>query len=1727
MKKRRPVPKSATPLVDLLITSVEGKVTQEGRGRVYAALCELAAGLEHSFELNEPIPDEALWKWRDGAAKELTLREFDAVWESIGTYQRDSLHMADSWDEFLTRPSSAAAWRWAEFWTSPTENRNTLAKVYALTLKTWLRHGTGEGRGEKLSERLELARLCLSKKGGPLESYEGASKFICCLLRQKSLGDWERKLILEVLPLATELGRAAAASTGFGEAALPATLEAFVAKVLTERVAGGPPSNWVAWGATPLQTGTSPLKALNATRNQRVLNGRPLEAGLLEAGEYFAGVEGSPADVEGWKNLRAQANAQASAAPGEKKLPELVQELVNETADADRFYGLLEEAARRAGLYASPGKEREDALTILLQNPQAPLEAHVFGVLLKALGDGYPKDILNLGVEARFELVKTIELVATRMAWQGEATQDLLHLLSKPCSKGLTEKERRHLEAFKTGLERGVSGWATPALFKLSGQPNLLQALCDSLAVRTGGSLHLDAAQALMGPEEFPRLEWFKEALAVAREEEFSPLVLALRVLGAGGCELSNVQRIRRTVRELKGAVSPETFGAILPFLARLGAGRPEEGAVQQAVYEVGLGEAGVEAAASAADPSAEVLENYPSRKKEREWEKFLEAPTVEEALRWADRWGKGAGVGGEAYEAILRAWTRNPPSAVKGGARELRALLADADQKLSHPGLGAVYEGLVSLTCGLLAREQGSVERDLLVRYTNLADIYGGKLGPGAGHVTVPQLRAFVHTARAKTQIDGGPPPGWVKLVAAAYATPGIAPLNQLKSALLIQLKYLPGEASPELLEAGRYVAVATGGYPGAWGVLGEALQARGYAKTELRLWPEKNADGSFDRDLFDEYLAWLEGYAPEVYAARAPALLKNYGYDPELHALTLAVKRGRGEERAAKAQAAAERARQLVEVVGGPTALLDAARNLSEDTSVEERMLAYLLGEASRPTSGKEGKEILELAVFGKTGPYATVSRAAARGLSGLARQLAGIGRSAPAEDEGDRQRNEHLTNFYLAACSRDQLSGGATSVLFALTRNPARWARETANLLQDPDRTVPGREVVEAARVLAAFSEGVSATPVGAIATEPSRWQWFEEALERGVSFQRLGFALERIGPGVERSPERAREAAAALRAGMSPALLAEIRPALMRVAEGEPNSGELVRAIEAGLEGRSLDGGVSPPDMVAKKTTVAVEKPSARAEKKASATAKAAAEVALEEFEEKVAPHDAAMWRASDGISVKAVGSGAEEEEEDEDDDEREPGHAWGGEEEASRLASEAARVASVMRAVTEGKILSGSDADIIAQSAYDALCEAGDVSQFTGLRRWARGVLAQDQADEATLGATLIACYTQGFLTLNELEKLESAFRGNAVAAMIRTYRRTLGPEEDKQEALSPAAEGLRRVSRGLFEYENGVDGNVRQILTVMRAGGHLDAAATDGFLARLYHNLPEALARLVTAGEASRDEAVTLINRARVASDKISLLAEELEALLNTPSVRLAEAGTEAAVAPTPENSSDQAGKKKVTRTMKDKLLTTAMQDAKDIALRSSVKQARKMAADLLTNFLSSRTTPRNVGETDESYAARVAENRRGLESFVASEAGQGIISYLLGMGWVVYEDEISDEKVRSVGSAVAREIRIQGGTGVVDDFFKEVVAPMASFAHQSIMSLGAATPAAEEAPKHRFEPETDASRANDARDKEIAELKEQLRRAKAAADPGGDAPSAAAPAALTASAAR
>ena len=140
---------------------------------------------------------------------------------------------------------------------------------------------------------------------------------------------------------------------------------------------------------------------------------------------------------------------------------------------------------------------------------------------------------------------------------------------------------------------------------------------------------------------------------------------------------------------------------------------------------------------------------------------------------------------------------------------------------------------------------------------------------------------------------------------------------------------------------------------------------------------------------------------------------------------------------------------------------------------------------------------------------------------------------------------------------------------------------------------------------------------------------------------------------------------------------------------------------------------------------------------------------------------------------------------------------------------------------------------------------------------------------------------------------------------------------------------------------------------------------------------------------------------------------------------------------------------------------LKEKALSTVKDDLKEIALRTGVKRTRALLASKVAEFWAKKAVQRKAGESDSEFYARAEQSREGFSAFLLSDAGQSVLAYMVGFAWPMLENQIPDPKVREYGAMVAREIRIQGGTDLLDGFLTEVAFPLLNVLKEEALGFG------------------------------------------------------------------
>lgn len=142
-------------------------------------------------------------------------------------------------------------------------------------------------------------------------------------------------------------------------------------------------------------------------------------------------------------------------------------------------------------------------------------------------------------------------------------------------------------------------------------------------------------------------------------------------------------------------------------------------------------------------------------------------------------------------------------------------------------------------------------------------------------------------------------------------------------------------------------------------------------------------------------------------------------------------------------------------------------------------------------------------------------------------------------------------------------------------------------------------------------------------------------------------------------------------------------------------------------------------------------------------------------------------------------------------------------------------------------------------------------------------------------------------------------------------------------------------------------------------------------------------------------------------------------------------------------------------------KTLSGHLARQFKDDAKEIAVRQTVRRGRTFLVETVANFLSKRTNPRREGESVETYTARVESERSAVVAFLLSDAGQGVLSYALGSAWPLLEEQVPEGAPREIGERLTREIRVQGGEAIVDGIYEELVSPLVGFLMTEAKGLG------------------------------------------------------------------
>ena len=110
------------------------------------------------------------------------------------------------------------------------------------------------------------------------------------------------------------------------------------------------------------------------------------------------------------------------------------------------------------------------------------------------------------------------------------------------------------------------------------------------------------------------------------------------------------------------------------------------------------------------------------------------------------------------------------------------------------------------------------------------------------------------------------------------------------------------------------------------------------------------------------------------------------------------------------------------------------------------------------------------------------------------------------------------------------------------------------------------------------------------------------------------------------------------------------------------------------------------------------------------------------------------------------------------------------------------------------------------------------------------------------------------------------------------------------------------------------------------------------------------------------------------------------------------------------------------------------------LNDAKEIALRVGVKRVRKELTDRLREF----------------WTRRGHANDDQVTTFLSSDTGQQILSYVFGFTYNMVQDNLPEGPTREFGDLVARECRVQGGAELADDILNLVMNPVLEVAQQT-----------------------------------------------------------------------
>ncbi len=121
-------------------------------------------------------------------------------------------------------------------------------------------------------------------------------------------------------------------------------------------------------------------------------------------------------------------------------------------------------------------------------------------------------------------------------------------------------------------------------------------------------------------------------------------------------------------------------------------------------------------------------------------------------------------------------------------------------------------------------------------------------------------------------------------------------------------------------------------------------------------------------------------------------------------------------------------------------------------------------------------------------------------------------------------------------------------------------------------------------------------------------------------------------------------------------------------------------------------------------------------------------------------------------------------------------------------------------------------------------------------------------------------------------------------------------------------------------------------------------------------------------------------------------------------------------------------------------------ILGVIKDDITTSALRVGVKHTRTAVTGLVTSFVNRITVERLEGESDEDYNLRAEGMRSGVTGFLLGDAGQSVISYMVGLSWAVAGDP--ESSIAKYADPIAQEMRAQGGSELLDGFLESVVFP-------------------------------------------------------------------------------